>query len=113
MLIVLPAEQADKHLFQIELPCICVIKTVQVRSHTLAVSSRKVVFSLPFPVHLGMYLDLEIEWPCLLNNKVALALHIHGRVGACKDKLVTLTPFNKRSTLKYEFHTRGRIANTG
>jgi len=71
--------------------------------HTLNMSSGGLLVSAEHEVSAGLRLEVNVEWPLLLNGKVPLQLVASGRVVRCGGSMFAI------SFVQYQFRTKGRI----
>ena len=67
---------------------------------TISLSSRSVLIESEASLPLGQRVDLWIEWPAKLENKVGLRLYIHGRTVSAAGTATEV------EIVGYEFRTR-------
>jgi hypothetical protein len=68
---------------------------------TLNMSSAGVLFTTESTLEEGQLVELEVSWPALLNDVLALKLVAHGRLVRTEEKRAVI------AIEKYEFKTRG------
>lgn len=71
--------------------------------HTLNMSSGGLLVSAEHEVSAGARMEINVEWPLLLNGKVPLQLVASGRVVRCGGSMFAV------SFAQYQFRTMGRI----
>ena len=79
---------------------------------TLSIGARSVLFRAEHALEIGLRVDLSIEWPMLLDNRVPLQLCVEGEIALCAGKRVLVR------ALHYDFKVRPSqskcaIAGTG
>ena len=70
---------------------------------TLNMSSGGLLVSAQQEVSAGLRLEVNVEWPLLLDGTVPLQLVAHGKVVRCGDSMFAI------SFAQYQFRTMGRI----
>jgi hypothetical protein len=70
---------------------------------TLNMSSGGLLVSGEQEVRAGQRLEVNVEWPLMLNGTVPLQLVAHGKVVRCGDSLFAV------SFAQYQFRTMGRV----
>lgn len=70
---------------------------------TVNMSSGGLLVSAEQEVHAGSRLEVNVEWPLLLNGSVPLQLVAHGKVVRCGGSVFAV------SFAQYQFRTMGRI----
>ena len=73
---------------------------------TLNMSSGGLLVSAEQEVSTGARLEINVEWPLLLNGKVPLQLVASGRVVRCGGSMFAV------SFAQYQFRTMGKILKT-
>ena len=73
---------------------------------TLNMSSGGLLVSADQDFSAGLRLEVNVEWPLLLDGAVPLQLVAHGKVVRCGDSTFAL------SFAQYQFRTMGRILKT-
>ena len=74
--------------------------------HTLNMSSGGLLVSCDQEVSAGSRMEVNVEWPLLLNGKVPLQLVASGRVVRCGGSTFAV------SFAQYQFRTMGRVLKT-
>jgi hypothetical protein len=70
---------------------------------TLNISSGGLLVSAEQEISAGSNLEVNIEWPLLLNGNVPIRLVVHGKVVRCGGSVFAV------SFTQYQFRTTGRI----
>jgi len=70
---------------------------------TLNMSSGGLLVSSPDEVSTGSKLEVNVEWPLLLNGSVPLQLVAHGKVVRCGSSTFAI------EFAQYQFRTMGRV----
>jgi hypothetical protein len=73
---------------------------------TLNMSSSGLLVSAQHEVSAGLRLEVNVEWPLLLDGAIPLQLVAHGKVVRCGGSMFAL------SFAQYQFRTMGRILKT-
>jgi hypothetical protein len=73
--------------------------------NTVDVSSDGIAFTTIETLRVGAYLELNINWPVLLNGSCAMKLVVEGKVVRSDGSLTAIR------ILRYEFRTRGRLGS--
>ena len=71
--------------------------------HTLNMSSGGLLVSAEQEVRPGLRLEVNVEWPLLLDGAVPLQLVAHGKVVRCGGSMFAV------SFAQYQFRTMGRV----
>ena len=71
--------------------------------HTLNMSSGGLLVSAQHEVSAGLRLEVNVEWPLLLDGSVPLQLVAHGKVVRCGGSMFAI------AFAQYQFRTMGRI----
>jgi hypothetical protein len=71
--------------------------------HTLNMSSGGLLVSAQHEVSAGLRLEVNVEWPLLLDGAIPLQLVAHGKVVRCGGSMFAI------SFAQYQFRTMGRI----
>ncbi len=74
--------------------------------HTVNMSSGGLLVSCDREVSAGARMEVNVEWPLLLNGKVPLQLVASGRVVRCGGSTFAV------SFAQYQFRTMGRVLKT-
>ncbi|HEY3826269.1 MAG TPA: hypothetical protein VGL82_17005 [Bryobacteraceae bacterium] len=69
---------------------------------SLKISSKDFVFTTPETILPGQILEVFVDWPVLLDNRIRLTLVLEGRV-------VSSDPHIAMRIEKYQFKTRGAL----
>jgi len=77
--------------------------TVNGVGHTLNMSSGGLLVSAQQEVSAGLRLEINVEWPLLLDGAVPLQLVAHGKVVRCGGSMFAI------SFAQYQFRTMGKI----
>lgn len=70
---------------------------------TLNMSSGGLLVSAQHEVNAGLSLEVNVQWPLLLNGTVPIQLVVHGKVVRCGGSMFAV------SFAQYQFRTTGRI----
>ena len=71
--------------------------------HTLNMSSGGLLVSAQHEVSAGSRLEVNVEWPLLLDGAIPLQLVAHGKVGRCGGSMFAI------SFAQYQFRTMARM----
>ena len=71
--------------------------------HTLNMSSGGLLVSAEHDVSAGLRMEVNVEWPLLLDGAIPLQLVAHGKVVRCGGSMFAI------SFVQYQFRTMGRI----
>jgi len=75
--------------------------------HTLNMSSGGLLVYAERDVTPGLRLEVNVEWPLLLDGAVPLQLVAHGKVVRCGGSMFAI------SFAQYQFRTMGRVIKAG
>jgi hypothetical protein len=73
---------------------------------TLNMSSGGLLVSADHAISAGLRLEVNVEWPLLLNGRVPLQLVAHGKVVRCGGSMFAV------AFAQYQFRTMGRIVKS-
>ena len=73
---------------------------------TLNMSSGGLLVSAQHEVSAGLRLEVNVEWPLLLNGRVPLQLVAHGKVVRCGGSIFAI------AFAQYQFRTMGRVVKS-
>ena len=77
--------------------------TVNGVGHTLNMSSGGLLVSAQHEVSAGLRLEVNVEWPLLLDGAIPLQLVAHGKVVRCGGSMFAI------SFAQYQFRTMGKV----